>query len=70
MFNQFFHAITFPLDEERIGVMKQAVKDCRGNDVILKDLAPLLGRFVRGHDDRTFFITSGDDLEEERCSLF
>ena len=46
-------------------MMQESVEDGRGDDVIDKDLPPLLERFVGRDDDGPLLVAFGDELEEE-----
>ena len=45
--------------------MQEPVQDGRGNDIVDKDLSPLLERLVGRDDDGPFLVALGDELEEE-----
>ena len=59
--------VALSLDVEGDGAVEQAVEDCRGHDLIWKDLAPRAPALVRRDDHRLLtVVTLGDDLEEKR----
>jgi hypothetical protein len=45
--------------------VKQAIKQCRGNDRIAKNFAPFGESAVRSQDHRAFLIARIDQLEEQ-----
>jgi hypothetical protein len=45
--------------------MQEPVEDCGGDDIVDKDLSPLLERLIGCDDDGSFLVTFGDELEEE-----
>src|SRR6516164_8425280 len=53
------------LDLDNNGVVKQAIKQCCGDDGITKNLAPFGEAAVRSEDHRAFFIAGVDQLEEQ-----
>jgi hypothetical protein len=53
------------LDLDNNGVVKQAIKQCCGDDGITKDLAPFSKAAVRSEDHRALFIAGVDQLEEQ-----
>jgi len=53
------------LDLDNNGVVKQAIKQCCGDDGVTKNLAPFGEAAVRSEDHRAFFIAGVDQLEEQ-----
>src|SRR5215469_4353637 len=60
--------ITFAANVDRGRVMQQTVEDGCGDDRITEDRAPLAVAFIRGQNDAASFVTSADQLEEDRRS--
>jgi hypothetical protein len=56
-------ARSFDLDNN--GVVKQAIKQCCGDDGITKNLAPFGEAAVRSEDHRAFFTAGVNQLEEQ-----
>lgn len=50
-------------------MMRQTVDQGARQGVVVKDLPPVLERSVGGQNDRSLFITFGDDLKEKIGSL-
>ena len=50
--------------------MQEPVQDGRGDDIIDKDLSPLLERLIGCDDDGSLLVALGDELEEELGRLF
>ena len=65
------HAVTFPLDDDRLSVVEKSVEDRRRQRaVVVEDGRPLLERLVRGQNQGTVFIALADDLEQQVGALF
>ncbi len=62
--------VAFPLHQEGIAIMENAVEYCRRGHVVVKDVTPFLERPVRGDNDRSLLVPPRYELEEERCRLF
>ena len=61
-----FHAVGFAFNNDRFGLVKEAVQDGGGDaSIVVKDGGPLFIRFIRGQDDRAAFVALADDLEEQ-----
>jgi len=59
-------AIGFTLDVDGGGMMQESVQDRTGNDrVPCEDGSPISIGLVGGEDNRAFFISPRDQLEEE-----
>jgi len=50
-------------------VMKQSIKNSRGNDRITKNFIPLGETTVGGEDHGSFLITARDELEEKMSAV-
>ena len=68
-FLAFFQAVRLTLDIDNGTVMQNAVQDSGGDGDVGKDLVPLGEGLVRGKDGRCFLIPSGNELEEQVCTL-
>ena len=59
------HAIAWPLDHDRVGVMQQAIEQGRGERaVVVEDFGPQLERAIGRDDRRTTLVALADHLEE------
>ena len=68
-FLAFFQAVRLTLDVDNGAVMRDAIQDGRGNRNIGKDFIPLGEGLVGGEDGGGFLIASGNELEEQVCTL-
>jgi len=50
-------------------MMQEAIKNSGGDNVVAKDLTPLVEGFVGGDDDRSPFVSFGDELKKEFSGL-
>lgn len=61
-----FHAEAGAFDNDRLGVVEEAVQDGRGDGtVVVEDAGPLFERFIGGHHDGAAFIALANDLEQQ-----
>jgi len=67
--NLFFEPVRITLDVDGGGVMKQSIKNSRGNDRITKNFVPLGETTVGGEDHGSFLITARDKLGEEMSAV-
>ena len=68
-FLALLQAVRLTLDIDNGTVMQNAVQDGGGDGDVGKDLVPLGEGLVGGKDGRRFFIPSGNQLEEQVCTL-
>jgi hypothetical protein len=64
-FDLFAKTIRVALDADRRGVIENPVQDGCCDHLIPEDLIPLAEGPVGGLDQGSFFVTPGDELEEE-----
>lgn len=70
-FDSIFHAITFPLDDDRFAMMEEAVEDGGGEGgIIVEDGRPLFEGFIGCDADGTALVAFTDDLEQQIGSGF
>ena len=61
-----FHAIAAALDQDRLGMVEEAIQHGRGNRAVVgKDRRPLFEGFVGRQNDRAPFVTLADHLEKQ-----
>ena len=68
-FLAFFQAVGLTFDVDDSAVMQNAIQDSGGDGNVGKDLIPLGEGLVGSKDGRCFLIPSGNELEEQVCSL-
>ena len=68
-FLAFFQAVRLALDVDNGAVMQDTVQDGGGDGDVGKDLVPLGEGLVGGEDGGCFLIPSGNELEEQVCTL-
>ena len=69
----FPQPVRVTLDLDHDGMVQQAVKQGRGNDVVAEDSAPVLETAIGGEDDGAFLIAvvlSSNALAKRRPPLF
>ena len=70
-FNYIFHSITFPFDNDCLGVVKESIQQCRGKSaVIVEDFRPVFESAVCGDNQRALLIPVADDLKKHVRSGF
>ena len=63
------HAVTFPFDDDGLGMVQEAVEECGGQRaVVIEDLRPLFEHAIGGDDDGAALIALADDLEQQVCA--
>src|SRR6202158_6201753 len=66
LFNFVLHAEALAFDDDRVGVVQDAVEDGRGQRaVILEDLRPVFIGAVGGDHHRCALVALTDDLEQQ-----
>src|SRR5690606_7746220 len=60
-----YRTLLGPANVERDGMVEQAVKDGRGDDIIAKDAPPIAVALVAGDDDGPFLVTPRNELKEQ-----
>ena len=69
-FLAFFQAVRLTLDVDNSAVMQDTVQDGGGDGDVGKDLVPLGESLVGGKNGGRFLIPSGNELEEQVCTLY
>ena len=69
-FLAFFQAVRLALDVDNGAVMQDTVQDGGGDGDVGKDLVPLGESLVGGKNGGRFLIPSGNELEEQVCTLY
>ena len=68
-FFAFFQAVRLTLDVDNGAVMQYTIQDGGGDGDVGKDLVPLGESLVGGKNGGRFLIPSGNELEEQVCTL-
>ena len=68
-FFALLQAVRLALDVDHGAVVQNAIQDGGGNGDVCKDLVPLGEGLVRGKNGGCFLIPSGNELEEQVCTL-
>jgi hypothetical protein len=65
LFNLVLHAEALAFDDDRVGVVQDAVKDGGGQRaVVVEDLGPMFVGAVGGDHHRCALVALADDLEQ------
>ena len=60
-----FHAVGFALDDDRFGLMEQAIQNSRRDArIVVEDRGPMFVRLVCREYNRPAFVPLANDLEE------
>jgi hypothetical protein len=60
-----FQPIAVALDHQRVAVMQELIEDCRCEDLVAEDGAPLRDQLIGRDQQAAALVASGDELEEE-----
>jgi len=61
------HSVALSLQSDDLGVVQEAIKDSTGGRGVSEHLAPVLQGPIGSQDDRPFFVTACEDLEQVLC---